>query len=414
LQDDASPRDNANTSSRYATIEALVDHGTYAIDATHYVQTIDKYMAGGHYISSKPPTLPTLAAGVYWVYEQLTGKTIARAEGPIVRLTSLFTGGLGHLIFLIYFYRLCVLLLRRDVATVACMAGACFGYLGIAYATRINELSTAAALGICGLYYACAIRHGHAQRPWHWVIAGLVLGLLPAIDLPGLAISGLIGMYLLAHDWRKTLIWFVPALLPGLVTHLALTYAISGSLKPFYFNSDLKAFKGFAFHGNAGGIDAVYEQKATYAFNVLLGHHGVFSMTPLLAFGLWELVSCLRRRRLLRESLVCAGAVAAFFTFFIWRTHNYGGWCVGMRWLVPVMPFLLLYFGVWIDRVRLHWRWCIPVLAAFAVSGFNVQDGLENPYQYSLWHNWVDGASLNRNRLGGRVFNVRVTKKRGH
>jgi hypothetical protein len=138
-------------------------------------------------------------------------------------------------------------------------------------------------------------------------------------------------------------------------------------------------------------------------------------MTPLLGFGAWEIGSCLRGRRLVRESLVCALSVAAFLTFFIWRTRNYGGWCVGMRWLVPVMPLLLLYFGVWLDRVRLSWRWFVPVLGAFAVSAFNVQDGLENPYQYSLWHNWLEGAPLNRNRLGGRTFNVHVKRaKKGH
>ena len=62
LQD--SSLDNANTGSRYATIESLVDYGTYWIDQSRYVGTIDKYQADGHYISSKPPMLPTLGAGV--------------------------------------------------------------------------------------------------------------------------------------------------------------------------------------------------------------------------------------------------------------------------------------------------------------------------------------------------------------
>jgi hypothetical protein len=39
------------------------------------------------------------------------------------------------------------------------------------------------------------------------------------------------------------------------------------------------------------------------------------------------------------------------------------------------------------------------VVAAFAVSAFNVQDGLTSPFQFSLWHNFLDGEP-NRNRLG--------------
>jgi hypothetical protein len=224
-----------------------------------------------------------------------------------------------------------------------------------------------------------------------------------------MAISGLIFLYLLAHDWKKTLLWFLPATLPCLFAHLWMTYDISGSFRPFYFNSELKNFKGFHFR-NAGDIDGLREPKSIYAFNVLLGHHGLFSMTPIYFFGLWELLRSLRYRHLLRESLVCALALSAFLGFFIFRTHNYGGWCVGMRWLVPVMPLLLLYFGLWIDRVRVTRLLWALVLSAFMVSCFNVQDGLTSPFQFSVWHNWLENAP-NRNRVG-KVFNVRKVKRR--
>jgi hypothetical protein len=395
--------DNANTGSRYATIQALVDQGTFYIDRTQYVRTIDKYKVGDHFISSKPATLPTIGAGVYWVYQALTGKTIARYEGDVVRTVSFFTGGVGHVLFLIYFYRLSRLLFRRQLSVMVAMAGACFAYLGVGYATHINELSTAGALGICGLYYAVRIRHERDAKPWHWPLAGLVLGLLPAIDMPGMAISGALALYLFSYDKKKTLLWFLPALLPGLIVHLFLTYEISGSFRPFYFNSALKTFKQFYFK-QPGGIDGLNEPKWLYAFNTLLGHHGLFSMTPIYCFGGYELVRSLAKRRLLAESLVCAASVLAFLIFFIWRTRNYGGWCVGMRWYVPIMPLLLLYFGVWIDRVRVTRLLWALVLLCFSVSCFNVQDALSSPFQYSVWHNWLENAP-NRARVG-KTFNL--------
>ncbi len=403
--------DNANTGSRYATIQSLVDHGTYHIDKSQYIRTIDKYKVGSHHISSKPPTLSTLGAGAYYVYQKATGKTIASHEGNVVRFVSLCTGGLGHLVFLIFFFRLCLLFMRSELAIVTSVAGASFAYLGTAYATHINNHSTAAALSVCGFYYACRIRSGRDPKVWHWPLAGLVLGLLPAIDLSGIGITFLITLYLASHDWKRTAWAFLPALLPGLAMHFWLTYQISGSFKPFYLNSALKNFKQFHFR-NAGGIDGLREPKHIYAFNVLLGHHGLFSMTPLFAFGLWELGSCLRRRRYLAESLVSAGALLAFLGYYIFRTRNYGGWCVGMRWLVPIMPLLLFYFGLWLDRVRLT-RWVSGVvLAAFLVSCFHVQDGLTSPFQFSVWHNWLDGTP-NRNRVG-KVFNLPKPKpKRG-
>ena len=344
---------NANTGSRYATIQSLIDYGTFHIDKSQYVHTIDKYKVGDHYISSKPPTLPTIGAGIYWVYRELTGKTIARYEGDVVRTISFFTGGVCHILFLIYFYRLCCLLFRRQRSVMVTMAGACFAYLGVGYATHINELSTSGALAICGLYYAVRIRRGQDAKPWHWPLTGLVLGIMPAIDLPCLAITGGLALYLFTFDKKKTLLWFLPALLPGVLMHLALTYQISGSLRPFYFNSSLKTFKQFYFK-QPGGIDGLREPKLLYAYNTLIGHHGLFSMTPLYCFGLYELLRCLSARRLLAESLVVVGAVVAFLAFFILRTRNYGGWCVGMRWLVPIMPLLLLYFGVWIRSGAHH------------------------------------------------------------
>lgn len=395
--------ENANTGSRYATIESLVDYGTFHIDRSRYVRTIDKYKVGEHFISSKPPTLPTIGAGIYWVYKQLTGKTIARHEGDVVRTVSFFTGGVGHIVFLIYFYRLCRLLFRRQSAVVACTAGACFAYLGVGYATHINELSTAGALAIVGLYYAVRLHLGRDPRPWHWPCAGLALGLLPALDLPALAITAAISLYLLSIDRKKALLWFLPALLPGVLMHLWLTHDISGSFRPFYLNSALKTHSQFYFR-NPAGIDALNEPKWLYAFNVLVGHHGLFSMTPLYCFGVYELVRSIKARRWLGVSLVSAASVLAFLIFFIWRTRNYGGWCVGMRWLVPIMPLLLLYFGFWLDRVRVTRLLWMLVLLAFGVSCFNVQDALSSPYQYSVWHNWIEDAP-NRGRVG-KLFNL--------
>jgi hypothetical protein len=74
------------------------------------------------------------------------------------------------------------------------------------------------------------------------------------------------------------------------------------------------------------------------------------------------------------------------------------------------MPLLLLYFGLWLDRVRLGRAWWALVLPAFLVSCFNVQDGLTSPFQYSVWSNWLEGTP-NFNRVG-KVFNIARPKAR--
>src|SRR6202790_4379817 len=81
---------SGNDRSRWDTVRALVEHGTYAIDEI-VVQpgwdTIDMVkhddqgrpapkVDEGHLYSSKPPLLATLWAGEYWVIHKLTGKTL--------------------------------------------------------------------------------------------------------------------------------------------------------------------------------------------------------------------------------------------------------------------------------------------------------------------------------------------------
>jgi hypothetical protein len=65
---------------------------------------------------------------------------------------------------------------------------------------------------------------------------------------------------------------------------------------------------------------------------------------------------------------------------------------------------------VWIDRIRVTRLLWALVLSAFMVSCFNVQDGLTSPFQFSVWHNWLENAP-NRSRVG-KVFNVRGQKRR--
>jgi hypothetical protein len=392
-------RENANTGSRYATIESLVDYGTYNIDASRYLFTPDKVKARDHYVSSKPPLLPTYGAAVYWVLKHTTGYDITYNESIVVWTVGVFTGWLGHLLFLIYFYRLCQLLLVRQLAIITAMIFAGFGYLGVAYATAINNHSPGATLAVMGFYYAYRA-HGDSGKLKDWVLAALLLGLLPAIDLSSAALTGFTGLYLARKSWKRTLLVYVPLILPGMIAQVLLAHYATGSWIPAYADASLMTYKGSYFGGRRAGIDALFEPKSVYAFHVLLGHHGLFSMTPLFFVSAWEMGRRLvRREKYFTETLIFASTVTIVTAFYILRTHNYGGWCVGMRWLVPVMPWLVLMFALWVDRADLgKLKWAL-VLAGFAVGAFNVQDGLTSPFQFSVWHNFLENAP-NRNRIG--------------
>src|SRR6185295_1551264 len=172
--------------------------------------------------------------------------------------------------------------------------------------------------------------------------SGLILGVLPAIDLSSLALTGLTGIYLARRNLRRTLLLYLPLALPGIASQLLLAHAATGSWIPAYAESSMMVYKGSYFGGRRAGIDALFEPKPVYAFHVLLGHHGLFSMTPIFFFSLFEMMRRLvKRDKFFAETLIFSICVTVVTAFYILRTHNYGGWCVGMRWLVPIMPWLL-------------------------------------------------------------------------
>ena len=93
---------SANDRSRWCTIRALVDDGTYAIDqivtdpAEHARwQTIDMVKHGNtgepHLYSSKPTLLPTVLAGEYFLIQKITGWTLAEQPFQVVRTMLILT-----------------------------------------------------------------------------------------------------------------------------------------------------------------------------------------------------------------------------------------------------------------------------------------------------------------------------------
>ena len=121
----------------------------------------------------------------------------------------------------------------------------------------------------------------------------------------------------------------------------------------------------------AKGIDFANEPKAVYAFHLLFGHHGWFSLTPVwllgaggLAGSAWpgvagranELVRPSRGRTGLDDlplfgAMTLAVSVVVFRVLRLCRTNNYGGFTSGPRWLFWLTPLWLLGILPAADRI---------------------------------------------------------------
>ncbi len=380
------PPPSANPGSRLATIEALVDHGTFAIDGTLFAGTVDKIMLDGKLYSTKPPVWSSFGALVYAALKPF-GVSFAQDPALAVKLLSLALALLPHLVLLFYGNRLLGLLVRTPLWHVLGFAGLALGWLGLSYATTINNHTPATTALLAAYYHALRARGGGGRA--HLAAAGLLAALAPTLDLGAVFVSAGIGLYLLAHRRRETLTVFLPAALPPLALHFALSYAISGSLLPIYLRQELYLYPGSYWLAPAG-MDALDEPKVVYLFHMLLGHHGVLSMTPLVGLGLWAAGRCLRRRELVAEAALVLASFVVLVVFYTMTTHNYGGVCAGFRWLLLVTPLALVLAPRLLEELPRRLGLAL-FLSAFLVSSYTALDALPDPFATSAWQRLWEG-----------------------
>ncbi|MEK6248485.1 MAG: hypothetical protein N2C12_09930, partial [Planctomycetales bacterium] len=149
---------SANDRSRWCTIRALVDEGTYAI--TNIIEdqedgrwrTIDmvKHERWGtpNLYSSKPTLLPTTLAGVYWIVKMSTGWTLADQPFQVVRTMLLLINIPAMVLLLVLLARLLERFGKTDWGRLLVMATATFGTFLTTFAVTLNNHLIAAALAM--------------------------------------------------------------------------------------------------------------------------------------------------------------------------------------------------------------------------------------------------------------------------
>ena len=154
--------------------------------------------------------------------------------------------------------------------------------------------------------------------------------------------------------------------------------------------------------GNRKGVDRGEPSKTTYLMNLTIGHHGLFSITPiwaLLPLG-WLLGLSTTNRTVRWFHLAVLVASLVCFLFYLNRPlidRNYGGVSVCFRWLLWFAPLWLVVIAPAFEQLQ---RWRIGRLTAIAMlafSLFSVSTALQTPWQspwiYRFWLflGWIEG-----------------------
>lgn len=406
-KDGRSPFHSANDRSRWCTIRNLVEKNSFAIDrfeGNRIWHTIDKVRHRGtdgkeHYYSSKPPLYPTLIAGQYWLIHRLTGADFDDHMFAVARTILILT---NFLPLVLYFWLLVGLIERwcvTDWGRLFAVAAASWGTYLTTFAITLNNHLPAAICTLIALHVFIAIWYDEKTQPRYFIMAGLAAAFAAANELPALSLLGLLGLALLYKNWRATLAYGTPAVALVVVAFFAVNYVAHGSLRPPYMHRSVEnpddnwyAYPGSYWTGERTGVDAGEPSKLKYGMHCLIGHHGIFSLTPiwcLSALGVFLLPRGNREVPMpaLATGIVILTSVCLLF-YVVLRPEidrNYGGVSSGFRWMFWFTPLWIFAMLPTLDQIA-HSMWQRRVAyALLAVSVFSVSYPYANPWQ----HPWL-------------------------
>lgn len=409
---------SANDRSRWMTIRALVEHGTYEIDAIvgqPTWDTIDLVQHRGrdgqlHLYSSKPPLLATLLAGEYWLIHRLTGTTLGDQPYEIGRVMLVTINILPMVLMFVLVARLVERFGTTDWGRVFVMAAATLGTLLNTFAVVLNNHIVGAVSASVAIYVLVRISCDGERRLRYFFLAGLAAAFTAANELPALTLLALVGLILLWRASRETLVAFAPAVAIVAAAFFATNWIAHESLRPPYLHRNrdnpddnwyqytytVNGQQRHSYWLDPQGIDRGEPSKSTYARHALVGHHGVFSLTPiwlLSVAGTWMwLYSGEWSRRELAALVALLSIICLVFLIGMrpeQEDRNYGGMTSGFRWMFWCAPLWLVVMIPAADRLARSTAGMAVALVLLTFSVLSASYPTWNPWTHPWIYNWL-------------------------
>lgn len=120
-----------------------------------------------------------------------------------------------------------------------------------------------------------------------------------------------------------------------------------------WYDYDVNGRPSYWLPGSARGVDLGEPSRLQYFIHMTVGHHGIFSLTPIWIFSLLGIAVAWRDpepiwRQLSYVLLTLTFVLLVFYTMRPLADRNYGGVASGFRWFFWLTPlFLLMLIPAW-------------------------------------------------------------------
>lgn len=394
---DARPLASANDRSRWCTVWSLVERNSWQIDEIRQQpgwDTIDIVRVDGHFYSTKPPLLPLAVAQVYRGVKALTRWNLLDQTDQTVRLILFLVNVLPWAAALGVLANLVNQHCEERFSQRLIMATACFGTMLTPYLTVFNNHTVAATFLIFALAPALRILCENRENWQDFLWCGLASGVLVTQELPAASFAACLLLMLGRQSLKQTLTLFLPGLLVPIAAAEWVNYSVTGGLLPFYagYGTEIYNFvhEGVpSYWSQPNGIDRPRDSLPEYLLHCTIGHHGIFSLSPifLLSLAAWWQKDAWRKSRLLAIRWLPPLLTVVVLGFYLTRTanYNYSGLTVALRWMLWLVPLWLVSlipaFNEW-GRSTEFRSWALGLLA---VSVFSAWYPANSPWT----QNWI-------------------------
>ena len=355
--------------SRLGTIQALVEHGTLALDDTDFLWQGDKVFLNGHYYSHQPPMLALAGALPYSILHGLFGRSIT--DPFTYRILTWCLVGLPLWLGFVA--------LARLLRATGCGSGwsatllglTAFGTLTLPYSLVLQQHGTAAGLVLL------AFGAIHSRRA---LTAGILLAFATTIDLTAVFPAIFCAWPIFKLGGFNAVTRYALGAFPALALHFGINWSLAGDLLPIGLH--LEAFKypfsPFTLMSLTGGEQKLGE-TAAYFFGATFGGSGFFSHHPITLLAVFAGLLLLVRRGTARATeklpgLLAAAALSslAIALYYLTQSRNFGGSAFGMRWFAVFTPLLALfpatYIGRRADPLRANLKIVVALLGLWSVG----------------------------------------------
>lgn len=368
-----------NDGSRMATIQALVEEHTFAIDHSDFAGGFDKVYINGHYYSDKPVFTALLGAAVYFPFYHL-GITLGPGWNLAYYLITLFTVKLFWFLGVKTFYALLGRLEMKDKDRTLLTVALAVGSLYFSWSATFNNHVLSAALLLFGLYFLLKVQP-EGGNFWHYFWAGLFFSLAGVQDFTIMTFYASFALYIALQGplRREKFAYLLPLVLTVGPT-LWINYAISGSVVPFYLVKEYYLYPEYPLL--EGNLFTGMELKrgwdlVGHAVEFLFWKKGFLLHNPLtfLAIPLMGMVIA-RKGKFWKEGVVIAFASLVVIGAYLLTSLDYGGFAYSIRWFVPLLPlwYLYLYPIFTKDHPRLRRAFSVLFILSVVIASVGLVD----------------------------------------